>query len=123
MVGTAFRELLMNAIEHGAHFNSTQHVEISYVRARHMVMCRVKDPGEGFSLEELQHAAVSNPPEEPTMHMAVREEKGMRPGGFGILIAKNVIDELIYGEHGNDVLLIKYIHTKSEDEAGLRSEA
>ncbi len=51
-VGLAFREMLMNAIEHGAHFKATQHVAISYIRAKHMVLCRVKDPGEGFSFEE-----------------------------------------------------------------------
>ena len=45
----------MNAIEHGANFNATQHVSISYIRAKHMVLCRVKDPGEGFSLQEVRH--------------------------------------------------------------------
>lgn len=43
-VATAFREILMNAIEHGGHFRSDQYVEISYVRAKHMVMCRIKIP-------------------------------------------------------------------------------
>jgi anti-sigma regulatory factor (Ser/Thr protein kinase) len=108
-VGTAFRELLMNAIEHGARFNSTQHVEISYVRAKHMVLCKVKDPGEGFSLEELRHAAIANPPDDPIHHVAVRNEQGLRPGGFGILLAKNIIDELIYSEKGNEVMLVKYL--------------
>ena len=108
-VGAAFREMLMNAIEHGARFDSTQHVEISYVRAKRMVLCRVKDPGEGFSLEELRHTAMTNPPGDPLSHLAVRKEQGMRPGGFGILLAQNIVDELIYGEKGNDVLLIKYI--------------
>jgi anti-sigma regulatory factor (Ser/Thr protein kinase) len=108
-VGLAFREMLMNAIEHGARFNSMQHVEISYVRAKHMVLCRVKDPGEGFSLEEVRHAAIMNPPGDPTRHAAVREERGLRPGGFGILMTQNIIDELIYGETGNEVVLIKYL--------------
>jgi DNA-binding NarL/FixJ family response regulator len=108
-VGAAFREMLMNAIEHGAHFNSTQHVEISYIRAKHMVLCRVKDPGEGFSLDEARHAAVMNPPSDPIRHMAVREKQGLRPGGFGILLTQNIIDELIYGEMGNEVVLIKYL--------------
>src|SRR5271168_1384207 len=61
-VGMAFREMLMNAIEHGANFKATQHVEISYIRAKHMVFCRVKDPGKGFTLEEARHAAIMNPP-------------------------------------------------------------
>ncbi len=108
-VGMAFREMLMNAIEHGAHFNSTQHVAISYIRAQHMVLCRVKDPGEGFSLEEARHAAIMNPPSDPIRHLSIREKQGMRPGGFGILVTQNIIDELIYGETGNEVVLIKYL--------------
>jgi DNA-binding NarL/FixJ family response regulator len=112
-VGFAFREMLMNAIEHGAHFNTTQHVEISYIRAKHMVLCRVKDPGEGFSLREVPHAAIMNPVGDPIRHSAIREEQGLRPGGFGILMTKKIIDELIYGETGNEVVLIKYL--KPED--------
>ena len=115
-VGMAFREMLMNAIEHGAHFKPTQHVAISYIRAKQMVLCRVKDPGEGFSFEELSHAAVSNPPSEPIRHEAIREEKGLRPGGFGILLTKNIIDELIYGETGNEVVLIKYLKPNQLDD-------
>jgi anti-sigma regulatory factor (Ser/Thr protein kinase) len=108
-VGFAFREMLMNAIEHGAHFDATQHVSISYIRAKHMVLCRVKDPGKGFSLQEVRHAAIMNPPSDPIRHAAIREKQGLRPGGFGILLTKNIIDELIYGETGNEVVLIKYL--------------
>ena len=108
-VGTAFRELLMNAIEHGAHFDASQHVEIAYLRTKYAVACRVKDPGEGFSLEELRHAAITNPPDEALLHLKERKEQGLRPGGFGILVAKHIVDELIYGESGNDVILIKYL--------------
>jgi DNA-binding NarL/FixJ family response regulator len=108
-VGVAFREMLMNAIEHGAQFQAKQHVEISYLRAKHMVLCRVKDPGEGFSLDEVKHAAIMNPPSDPIRHEAIREQQGLRPGGFGILVTQNIIDELIYGEKGNEVVLIKYL--------------
>lgn len=108
-VGFAFREMLMNAIEHGAQFDSTQHVEISYIRAKHMVLCRVKDPGEGFSLDEVSHAAIMNPASDPIRHAAIREKQGLRPGGFGILLTQKIIDELIYGEMGNEVVLIKYL--------------
>src|SRR3984885_4063083 len=113
-VGTAFREVLMNAIEHGAHFDSSQHVEISYLRTKYAVVCRVKDPGEGFSLEELRHAAITNPPDAPLLHLEERKERGLRPGGFGILMAKHIVDELIYGESGNDVILIKYLDARRQ---------
>jgi anti-sigma regulatory factor (Ser/Thr protein kinase)/ActR/RegA family two-component response regulator len=105
----AFREILVNAMEHGGHFDPSQHVEISYIRSRRAIAFRVKDPGQGFSLEELRHAAVASSPEDLFSHMAVREEKGLRPGGFGILLAKKHVDELIYDEKGNDVVLVKYL--------------
>jgi len=106
---TAFKEILLNAMEHGGHFDPHQYVEVSFVRMRRAVVCRVKDPGEGFSLEELRHAALNSPPGDPFSHLAVREAQGLRPGGFGLLLAKKLVDELIYGERGNDVLLVKYV--------------
>jgi DNA-binding NarL/FixJ family response regulator len=108
-VAFAFREILMNAIEYGGHFRDDQYVEISYVRAKHMVMCRVKDPGEGFTLDEIEHAAIANPEDDPLRHMDIREAKGMRAGGYGVLLSQKLVDELIYSEKGNDVLLVKYI--------------
>jgi anti-sigma regulatory factor (Ser/Thr protein kinase)/ActR/RegA family two-component response regulator len=115
-VRMAFREMLLNAIEHGAHFDPSQYVEISYLRARHAVMCRVKDPGEGFSLDEVKHAAICNPPDEPLRHQVYRDADGLRPGGFGVLITRNLVDEMIYDERGNDVVLIKYLDLHSPQE-------
>ena len=108
-VATAFREMLLNAIEHGGNFDPSQYVEISYVRTRKMVMCRIKDPGEGFSLEELHHAAIDNPAYDPIRHALFREAHGLRPGGYGVLIARHLVDELVYSEKGNEVLLVKYL--------------
>ena len=45
----------------------------------------------------------------PIQHLEYREVQGMRPGGFGVLLARHMVDELIYGEDGNDVLLVKYL--------------
>src|SRR5215467_12544128 len=64
----AFKEVLLNAMEYGGHFDASQHVEISFLRARRAVACRVKDPGQGFSLEELRHAAIHNPAEDLLGH-------------------------------------------------------
>jgi anti-sigma regulatory factor (Ser/Thr protein kinase) len=112
-VGMAFREMLLNAMEHGGHFDPTQYVEISYVRTSHMVMCRIKDPGQGFTLEEIRHAAIGNPPEDPTAHISIRNEQGMRPGGYGVMLAKHMLDDLVYSEKGNEVLLVKYLNPAS----------
>jgi anti-sigma regulatory factor (Ser/Thr protein kinase)/ActR/RegA family two-component response regulator len=109
-VATASREMLLNAMEHGGKFDPQRHIEIAYLRARHVVLIRIKDPGEGFSLKENLDTAENNPPDDPLRHLKHREAQGMRPGGYGILLAKNLVDELFYGEKGNDVLLIKYIN-------------
>jgi anti-sigma regulatory factor (Ser/Thr protein kinase) len=114
---TAFREILINAMEHGAHFDPTQHVEISFLHSRRAVACRVKDPGQGFSLEELHHAAKDKSAEDLFSLVAVREEKGLRPGGFGMLLAKKFVDELIYNEKGNEVLLVKYLDRQAKSAA------
>ncbi len=39
----------------------------------------------------------------------VRAESGLRPGGFGLLITRRIVDEMIHSEHGNDVILIKHL--------------
>jgi len=104
----AFREILLNAMEHGAAFNQQKVVEVSAVRTERTVVFYVRDPGLGFHRAELAHAAVANPSGVPTAHIERREELGMRPGGYGILLAQGVVNELIYSEVGNEVLLIKH---------------
>ena len=108
-VGIAFREMLMNAIEHGGRLDPDQQVEISYLRARHMVTCQISDPGQGFTLDEIPHAAIANPAGDPLRHVEYREAYGMRPGGFGVLLTQRLVDELVYSERGNEVTLVKYI--------------
>ncbi len=109
IVATAFRELLMNAIEHGGKFDPEKYVEISYLRTRRAVALRIKDPGEGFSMDKIPHAAVMNPSDDPLRHLTYREAQNLRPGGLGVLLVKNSIDELLYNEKGNEVVLVKYI--------------
>ncbi|HTS68933.1 MAG TPA: ATP-binding protein [Terriglobia bacterium] len=113
-VARAFREILLNAVEHGGQLDPSKYVEIDYVRARHVVTCRIVDPGPGFKRDDLPHAAIANPPDDPVKHMAVREEQGMRPGGFGILVAQHLVDDLIYDEDGNEVMLVKYLDAPPE---------
>jgi len=108
-VGQAFRELLMNAIEWGGRLNPEQTVRISYLRARRMLLYRIADPGKGFSFEGLAHSALSNPEDQPFQHALVREEKGLRPGGFGLLMTRAIVDELLFNEKHNEVVFIKYL--------------
>ncbi|HMH14807.1 MAG TPA: ATP-binding protein [Edaphobacter sp.] len=108
----ALREILLNAMEHGAAFNPEQVVEVTAVRTGRALVFYVRDPGAGFRRESLSNSAMANPSDDPTAHIAQREEEGMRAGGYGLLLAAGTVDELIYSEIGNEVLLIKYVDSK-----------
>lgn len=105
----AFRELLMNAIEWGGRLDPKRKVRIAYLRARRMVLYRIADPGPGFDIANLPHAAIGHPPENPIQHMTVRETKGIRPGGFGLVSVRESVDELLYNEKRNEVVFVKYL--------------
>jgi anti-sigma regulatory factor (Ser/Thr protein kinase) len=108
-VMVALREILLNAMEHGAAFNPEQVVEVTAIRTARSCVFYVHDPGAGFRQEMMTHAAVANPADDPAAHIVEREKAGMRPGGYGLLLASGTVDELIYSEIGNEVLLIKYL--------------
>jgi DNA-binding response OmpR family regulator len=108
-VGKAFRELLLNAIEWGGKLNPRDTVRIACLRTSRLLLYRIADPGPGFTDAGLTHAALSNAPDHPTDHERVREQKGLRPGGFGILMAKAMVDEILYNEAHNEVVLLKYL--------------
>jgi anti-sigma regulatory factor (Ser/Thr protein kinase)/CheY-like chemotaxis protein len=105
----AFREVLMNAMEHGGGFDPGQLVEVSAIRTERTLVFYVRDPGPGFDVEDLPHAAVSNAAGEPLAHAELRAEAGLRPGGFGLLLARRIVDEMIYSERANEVLLVKHL--------------
>lgn len=108
-IAYAFRELLLNAIEWGGRLDPTRKVRISYLRARRMILYRIADPGPGFELEDLPHAAIGQSSDDPILHMQIREEKGLRPGGFGLLMVRASVDELLYNEKRNEVVFVKYL--------------
>ena len=107
-VGYAFRELVMNAVEWGGRLDPTRSVRIACVRTDRMLMYRIADPGPGFTFDELDHAAVAHPGD-PITHVLVREAKGLRAGGFGLLTVLAKVDALVYNEKQNEVIFVKYL--------------
>ena len=108
-IGLAFRELLLNAVEWGGKLDPNRKVRIAYVRSSRMLLYRIADPGQGFSFKGLTHAAVGQPADEPIAHVDVRDQLGIRPGGFGIAMTRATADELLYNEAQNEVIFIKYL--------------
>jgi anti-sigma regulatory factor (Ser/Thr protein kinase)/CheY-like chemotaxis protein len=103
----AFREMLMNAMEHGAGFDPEKVVNVTAVRTERAIVYHFRDPGPGFDRRQLERSALSNREADPIAHLERRAEMGLRPGGFGVLLTKQVVDEMFYNEPGNEVLLIK----------------
>ena len=108
-IAYAFRELLLNAIEWGGRLDATRQVRIACLHSPRMLMYRIADPGPGFKIEDLPHAAIGQPSDQPIEHMRIREEKGIRPGGFGLLTVRASVDELLYNEKCNEVVFVKYL--------------
>jgi CheY-like chemotaxis protein/anti-sigma regulatory factor (Ser/Thr protein kinase) len=115
-IASCFRELLLNAVEWGGQLDPNRKVRVASVRSPRMLMFRIADPGPGFSFERLSHAAVGQPESEPIAHMSIREERGIRPGGFGIVMTKAAADELLYNEAQNEVLFVKYLDSTQATE-------
>ena len=49
------------------------------------------------------------PDEFAAWHDQVREEMGLRPGGLGLVMTRAMVDEVIYNEKRNEVVLVKYL--------------
>jgi anti-sigma regulatory factor (Ser/Thr protein kinase) len=107
-VAEALHELLLNAIEWGGKLDRARKVRVTLLRGRRMLLCRIADPGLGFRLQDLAHAALNNPAGKPDAHLRVREKEGLRPGGFGLLLVRAKVDDLIYNEARNEVVFVKY---------------
>ena len=41
--------------------------------------------------------------------LRIAKRKDLVQGGYGVMLAQKLVDELIYDQKGNDVMLIKYL--------------
>lgn len=102
----AFREILLNAIEHGAGLDPDKEVRVDAIRTRRALAFYFRDPGPGFRPDTIAHVASDG---DPISHMERRKEAGLRPGGYGMLLSRKLVDEVIYNQTGNEVLLVKHL--------------
>lgn len=96
----ALYELGQNAIEWGNHGDLSKTVHIRLRSDDRCLHLSVADEGQGFNPKELPHAAHE---EDPIRHLEIREQLGLREGGFGILITRGLVDQLKYNAAGNAV--------------------
>jgi anti-sigma regulatory factor (Ser/Thr protein kinase)/CheY-like chemotaxis protein len=113
---TAFREVLLNAMEHGAGFDPDKVVDVHAVRTQRTLVYYFKDPGPGFNVNQPTMVASE---QDPLSHLELREAAGKRAGGFGLLLTGKLVDELYFNERGNEVILVKHL---DDQEAGARDQ-
>jgi CheY-like chemotaxis protein/anti-sigma regulatory factor (Ser/Thr protein kinase) len=102
---TVVREMGINAIEWGHQRQVERPVTVTYRIDPEKVAIVIQDTGPGFNPNELAHAATQD---DPIAHLPIREALGLREGGFGILMARAMVDELQYNDKGNEVRLVKF---------------
>ncbi|GAC1466557.1 MAG: hypothetical protein NVSMB9_07240 [Isosphaeraceae bacterium] len=100
----AVMEMGTNAIEWGHRKNAELVLTIVYRIDTEAVTLVIRDQGPGFNPYKIPHAASD---EDPIGHLDVRNDLGIREGGFGIMLAKGLVDEFHYNDLGNEVTLIK----------------
>ena len=110
-LATAFREVLLNAMEHGAGFDPDKVIEVAAVRTARTIVYYFKDPGPGFNPRAPGLVATED---DPLSHLTHREAEGKRPGGFGMLLTAKLVDEVHYNERGNEVFLVKHLDKLKE---------
>jgi two-component system, OmpR family, response regulator len=101
----AVMEMGSNAIEWGHEKNADLVLRITYRIDASAVTLIIKDQGPGFNPKNIPHAASD---EDPIGHIEIRNEMGRREGGFGIMLARGLVDQFRYNRDGNEVTLLKY---------------
>jgi two-component system, OmpR family, response regulator len=107
-------EMIENAMEWGNGRRSDLMVTVAYEVTDDQVKFVITDQGQGFDPKTLEHAACDD---DPCKHMCVREKLGLRDGGFGMMIARGIMDEVRYNERGNQVTLIKHFDGRKKQPA------
>lgn len=98
----AVQEMGQNAIEWGNRMDEERAIRLSYKLMPDRILIRIADEGPGFD-----PTTVPDPTVDPIKLIEAREAHGKRPGGFGIHLAKRVMDTFSYNETGNIVTMEK----------------
>ncbi len=98
----AIEETGRNAIEWGNRFDREKMFHLSYCLFPDRIVLKIEDEGEGFKPRELRDPTI-----DPHAHIKQRTQEGKRPGGFGVYMLQKIMDEVVYSEKGNKVLMTK----------------
>lgn len=89
----ALAEAITNAIRHGNRMDPSKTVTFEWTVTAQRISVNITDEGTGFD-----PALLIDPTEEENLE---------RPGGRGVLLIRNFMDEVIYNAQGNSLTMIK----------------
>ncbi len=103
----ALHELLMNAVTWGGRQDPNAQAQIDYLRTRKFIMCRIADP-----VADPQPTSTEPVPGVPDTSTSKTSRNGMcsRTGGFGMQLAKTLVDDLVFNDARNAVTMVKYLN-------------
>ncbi len=98
----AIEEIGRNAIEWGNEGDRTKTIRLSYCLFPDRLVVKIEDEGLGFIPSD-----INDPSVDPVAHIKSRREAGKRLGGYGIYLVRKVMDEVLYSNRGNSVIMTK----------------
>lgn len=100
----AMEEFGRNAIEWGNRYQHDKQFSIRYAIIGNEMIIVFEDEGEGFDWRKNMSY---DPSKDPMGHMKNRQAMGKRPGGFGLFMMRNMMDEVFYNAKGNVCVMKK----------------
>jgi anti-sigma regulatory factor (Ser/Thr protein kinase) len=101
---TAVAEVVMNAMEHGNHYQPESPVVLQILVSTTSVVVRIRDQGEG----ELHPVAVSDVP-----NLEAKLAELETPRGWGLFLIKNLVDEMREINEGHSHTVEVALHFKT----------
>jgi CheY-like chemotaxis protein/anti-sigma regulatory factor (Ser/Thr protein kinase) len=105
-ISYCFKEITKNAIDWGHNGDVKKKVKISHVLFQDQFCFKIEDQGEGYNVQKALYGEEELDMEEMEEE---RLELGLRPGGLGMTIVKEMMDDIIPNAKGNITILSKYL--------------
>jgi DNA-binding response OmpR family regulator len=105
-IRVAVDELGQNAVEWGNRHDRNKKIHLSYCIFEDRIVFKIEDEGEGFSTDTLRDPSI-----DPLAHIMERMKEGKRAGGYGVFITRKLMDDIMYSETGNVVLMTKFFNS------------
>lgn len=100
----ALREIGQNAVEWGNAYQAHKQFHMSFCVMKDRILVKLADEGEGFNVDGL-----SDPRKNHLENLLTRRRQGKRSGGYGIAIVRGLMDQVLFNENGNAVVMAMHL--------------